>query len=66
MDKYKTCENCPDRQWEPENCHTTCEGYLFRCEQNQKKKDKRKEDFEFNSYKKGRVDETKKRLGLFK
>lgn len=65
MDKYKSCENCPDRTVEP-NCHTTCEGYLFRCEQNRKKKERKKEDTEFNSFKKSRVDDMKKKLGLFK
>lgn len=29
IDKFKTCQNCPDRCIEP-NCHTTCEGYLAR------------------------------------
>jgi hypothetical protein len=28
-DKFKTCQNCPDRSIHP-NCHTTCEGYLYR------------------------------------
>ena len=30
QDKFKTCQNCPDRTVKP-NCHTTCEGYLERC-----------------------------------
>ena len=36
MDKFKSCQDCPDRSIEP-NCHETCEGYLFRCEENKKK-----------------------------
>lgn len=29
IDKFKTCQNCPDRTIHP-NCHTICEGYLYR------------------------------------
>lgn len=41
MDKFKDCRDvenncdCPDRSISP-NCHTTCEGYLFRVEQAKK------------------------------
>lgn len=51
FDKFKSCkdletgEDCPDRTAQP-NCHSTCEGYLHRCEVNQKIRDKRQEQFE--------------------
>lgn len=32
IDKFKTCQNCPDRSIHP-NCHNTCEGYLARKKQ---------------------------------
>ena len=66
MDKYKSCEGCPDRQWEPVNCHETCEGYLFRCEENRKKKELKRKDSDYDAFKKERVRETKKRIGMTK
>ena len=30
MDKFKTCKACPDRVV---GCHSTCEGYQFRCKE---------------------------------
>lgn len=41
MDKFKDCRDienncdCPDRSISP-NCHITCEGYLYRVEQQRK------------------------------
>ena len=43
IDKFKTCQNCPDRSIHP-NCHNTCEGYLARQRQIKKIKAARKED----------------------
>ena len=30
MNKFKTCKACPDRVV---GCHSTCEGYQFRCKE---------------------------------
>ena len=30
FDKYKTCKDCPDRII---GCHSTCDGYKSRCEE---------------------------------
>ena len=37
IDKFKTCKDCPDRSIMP-NCHSTCEGYLARCKQNEERR----------------------------
>ena len=42
FDKFKTCKDCPDRSVEP-NCHSTCEGYIARCKQNE---ERRKQEFQ--------------------
>ncbi len=49
MDKFETCQNCPDRTVEP-NCHMTCEGYLFRSEKAEKVRRERYERLQKNEY----------------
>ena len=63
MDKFETCQGCEDRTVEP-NCHMTCEGYMFRCEQNKKKRSLRRSDSDYETFKRERVRETKKKLNL--
>lgn len=42
FDKYKSCKGCPDRWCEgTTSCHSTCEGYLSRVKQNEKKREER-------------------------
>ena len=62
--KFKRCpSDCPDRSIEP-NCHETCEGYLFRCEENKKKRQRRRVETDFYNFKKERVRDTKKKVNL--
>lgn len=42
IDKFKTCQNCPDRCIEP-NCHNTCEGYLARKKRFEKISEERRD-----------------------
>lgn len=43
-DKFKTCKDCRERRADP-NCHSTCEGYLHRKEE----LDRRRERNNFES-----------------
>ena len=63
FDKYKSCKDCPDRTVEP-NCHTTCEGYLFRCQKTLESKESKNENVEFGNFKRETIRKTKKRLGM--
>ena len=63
FDKFKSCEDCPDRTVEP-NCHMTCEGYIFRCQKNEKSKESKNENVEFGNFKRETIRKTKKRLGM--
>lgn len=64
--KFETCQDCPDRTVyntdadadEQQNCHTTCEGYLFRQKQNEEKRKKRRQENTFIEYKRKVVGET--------
>lgn len=50
MDKYKTCKNCPDRSIHP-NCHSTCEGYIHRMAEKEKRKEEERKQCRMASYK---------------
>lgn len=50
FDKFKTCKDCPDRTIQP-NCHTTCEGYIYRCKINEERKANERKAKEFDSFK---------------
>lgn len=65
FDKFKTCQNCPDRTVEP-NCRTDCAGYLFRVEVRRRMREDIEPDSEFNDFKRKVVAQTKKRAGLIK
>lgn len=41
--KFHTCKGCPDRTVEP-NCHNTCQGYIYRQEQFEKRREKAKKE----------------------
>lgn len=49
IDKYKTCKDCPDRCISP-NCHSTCEGYIYRTEKREKIKAERKRAGDYSGY----------------
>lgn len=51
--KFETCRKCPHRTVEP-NCHTTCEGYLYRIRKKEKIAKKRKEESVSKAYEKER------------
>lgn len=59
MNKFESCEGCPDRTIEP-NCHITCEGYIFRLEKSERLKKLRKKDFDYYDFKKNVVENAKK------
>ena len=64
--KFKRCPpDCPDRTVEP-NCHMTCEGYLFRCEKNQKLKEGREETIDYWGFKTESIKRTQKIIGKIK
>lgn len=59
MNKFESCEGCPDRTIEP-NCHITCEGYIFRLEKSERLKKLRRKDFDYYDFKKNVVENAKK------
>lgn len=61
FDKTKSCKDCPDRCVSP-NCHSTCEGYLYRCEQNKQRREKERAKSQITDYKLSRIYETKRRV----
>ena len=63
VNKFESCYGCPDRCIEPVNCHTTCEGYLYRQKKAQVAKEQRAADKDFNNFKKTVVRETKAKIG---
>lgn len=59
IDKFKTCKDCPDRTISP-NCHSTCEGYLYRVRKNKEIAEERKAEairrgYEFDKSSKYRI-----------
>ena len=48
--KFHTCKGCPDRTVEP-NCHNTCQGYIYRQEQFEKRREKAKSEADIKNYK---------------
>lgn len=48
-DKFKSCKDCPDRSVTP-NCHSTCEGYLYRVKKREELNAKRKKVVDFDGY----------------
>lgn len=62
MNKFESCEGCPDRTIEP-NCHITCEGYIFRLEKIAKLRESRRKDFDFYDFKYKTVENSKKHSG---
>lgn len=48
--KFHTCKGCPDRTVEP-NCHNTCQGYIYRHEQFEKRREKAKSEADIKNYK---------------
>lgn len=63
--KFKTCQGCQDRSIEP-NCHMTCEGYLFRCENIRKSKERKNENCDYADFKRQTVRRTQKVIGKIK
>ena len=54
IDKFKTCQNCPDRSINPP-CHDTCEGYLHRVEKHRQISEKQKFENDISDYRFNRM-----------
>lgn len=56
--KFVSCQGCKDRRIEPTNCHTTCQGYLFRQKKNEEERQRRRADSQYVAFKRKAISET--------
>ena len=56
--KFVTCKDCKDRRIEPTNCHTTCQGYLFRQKKAEEERQKRQKEGNYIAFKRMSIGET--------